>query len=80
MQSGTRVLKGHFRLRTEGVGPDATLGQMLAIMDQGLEDAVRIGADGKPEGSKRRHPGASAWKRFKLFLLKPLAPFIKRQL
>ncbi len=36
MQSGTRVLKGHFRLRTEGVGPDATLGQMLAIMEAAL--------------------------------------------
>jgi putative cardiolipin synthase len=54
--------------------------QMLKIMDQGLEDAVRIGPNGKPEGSPLRHPGASAWKRFKLFLLKPVAPFIKRQL
>ncbi len=54
--------------------------QMLRIMDQSLEEAVRIGPNGKPEGSKERHPGASCWKRFKLLLLKPLAPFIKRQL
>lgn len=54
--------------------------QMLLIMDQGLEEAVRIGTNGKPIGSSTRHPGASAWKRFKLFLLKPVAPFIKRQL
>ncbi len=36
LQSGTRVLKGSFRLRTEGVGADATLGQMLAIMEAAL--------------------------------------------
>ncbi|MDJ0887471.1 MAG: cation-translocating P-type ATPase [Desulfobacterales bacterium] len=36
LQSGTRVLEGPFRLRTEGVGADATLGQMLAIMEAAL--------------------------------------------
>ncbi|MDJ0990119.1 MAG: cation-translocating P-type ATPase [Desulfobacterales bacterium] len=36
LQSGTRVLEGSFRLRAEGVGADATLGQMLAIMEAAL--------------------------------------------
>lgn len=54
--------------------------EMLAIMDLGLAEAARIGPDGKHEGTNRRNPGASVWKRFKLFLLKPVAPFIKKQL
>jgi len=54
--------------------------EMMMVMDQGLADATRIGPNGKHEGTKRRNPGASAWKRFKLFLLKPVAPFIKKQL
>ncbi len=36
LQSGTRVLTGNFRLRAEGVGSNATLGQMLAIMETAL--------------------------------------------
>ncbi|MGD9251181.1 MAG: HAD-IC family P-type ATPase, partial [Desulfobacterales bacterium] len=36
LQSGTRVVEGPFRLRTEGVGANATLGQMLAIMEAAL--------------------------------------------
>ncbi len=36
LASGTRVLKGPFRLRTERIGTDATLGQMLAIMEAAL--------------------------------------------
>ena len=36
LQSGTRVVEGPFRLRAEGVGADATLGQMLAIMEAAL--------------------------------------------
>ena len=36
LQSGTRVLKGPFRLRAEGIGAEATLGQMLAIMETAL--------------------------------------------
>ncbi len=34
--SGTRVIEGTFLVRAENVGPAATLGQMLAIMDAAL--------------------------------------------
>jgi len=70
---GRRLIVGTFNNRN-------LAGQMLRIMDQDLEQAVRIGPNGKPEGSTSRNPVASVWKRFKLFLLKPVAPFIKRQL
>ncbi len=36
LQSGTRVVEGPFRLRAEGIGAEATLGQMLAIMEAAL--------------------------------------------
>lgn len=87
---GTRLIVGTYNLdpRSEHLNSEMAVvvdnrilaDQMLRIMDQSLEESVRIGPDGKPEGSRWRNPGASRWKRFKLFLLKPLAPFIKRQL
>lgn len=87
---GTRLIVGTYNLdpRSEHLNSEMAVvvdnrnlaEQMLRIMDQDLEQAVRIGPNGKPEGSTSRNPGASAWKRFKLFLLKPVAPFIKRQL
>ncbi len=87
---GTRLIVGTYNLdpRSEHLNSEMAVvvdsrilaRQMMRVMDQTLKEAVRIGPDGKPVGSKTRHPGASRWKRFKLFLLKPLAPFIKRQL
>jgi len=54
--------------------------QMREMMERNLEGAMRIGADGRPEGYGERHPGSTFFQRFKLFLLKPVAPFIKKQL
>jgi heavy metal translocating P-type ATPase len=36
LQSGTRILNGSFRLQAECIGADATLGQMLTIMETAL--------------------------------------------
>jgi heavy metal translocating P-type ATPase len=36
IRSGTRIVKGTFRIRAEKVGRDATLGQMIAIMEKTL--------------------------------------------
>jgi heavy metal translocating P-type ATPase len=42
VQSGTRVLKGRLRVRTERVGPDSTLGLMIAIMEAALGSKTEI--------------------------------------
>jgi putative cardiolipin synthase len=63
------------------VATDTDLSDRLrASMDAHLSKAFRIGSDGKPIGEKRRYPGASRFKIFKLGLLRLLAPFIQKQL
>ncbi len=54
--------------------------RLRASMDAHLSRAFRIGSDGKPVGESRKHPGVSCLKRFKLGLLRLLAPFIQKQL
>lgn len=54
--------------------------EMQSEMERHLERAVRIDRKGRPEGAKRRYPGVSRWKVFKLSLLRPIAWLIKRQL
>ena len=56
------------------------VGAASASMDAHLARAFRIGSDGKPVGEKKRYPGASRLKIFKLNLLRLLAPFIHRQI
>ena len=36
VRSGTRVLQGRLRIKAESVGADATIGQMVAVMEQAL--------------------------------------------
>jgi len=63
------------------VATDAGLAERLrASMDAHLDEAFRIGPDGKPVGEAKRYPGASRLKIFKLSLLRLLAPFIHRQI
>jgi hypothetical protein len=54
--------------------------RMAEMMERNLENAMRIDEKGRPEGFDQRHPGSTCFQRFKLFLLKPVAPFIKKQL
>jgi heavy metal translocating P-type ATPase len=41
-RSGTRVLRGSFRVKAEGVGEASTLGQMIKIMDRVLEQKASL--------------------------------------
>lgn len=59
-------------------GPVAA--EMLAIMDEHLEQAVRIDERGYPEGEDEPYPGIPRGKVWKLRLLRLLTPFIKKQL
>ena len=59
--------------------PDLSV-RLRASMDAHLVNAYKIGTDGRPIGEKRRYPGASCYKIFKLTLLRLLAPFIRKQL
>jgi heavy metal translocating P-type ATPase len=36
IRSGTKVIRGHFRVKAEGVGQDSILGQMIGIMEKAL--------------------------------------------
>ena len=53
---------------------------LRATMDDHLEDSVQIGRDGRPIGFDERYPKASCGKKFKLFMLRPIAPFIRGQI
>jgi putative cardiolipin synthase len=71
------------RLNTEVavVLPDrAVAGELLAIMDERLTNAVRIGRDGRPIGFARRYPNASTCRVWQLRFARLLAPLIRSQL
>ncbi len=42
IRSGTRVLRGIFRIRAEGVGEESTLGQMIKIMEKALSQKTPL--------------------------------------
>jgi cardiolipin synthase C len=71
------------RLNTElaVIVDDATwAAELRATMDAHLADSVQIGPDGRPIGFDERYPNASCGKKFKLFILRPFAPFIRGQI
>ena len=49
-------------------------------MDRKLDNAWRIGPDGKPEGHDERYPGASFGKKLKVRLIRLFLPILKPQL
>jgi putative cardiolipin synthase len=49
-------------------------------MDANLDDAWRIGPDGRPEGSRRRYPGVGPCKRLQVRFVRLLLPLIRGQL
>jgi putative cardiolipin synthase len=49
-------------------------------MDRNLENAWRIGPDGRPEGFDERYPGASRGKKCKVRMIRLILPLIKPQL
>ena len=54
--------------------------RLRAVMDSHLDQARRIDATGRPEGSTVRFPGVSRVKIARLRLRRVLAPLVKRQL
>ncbi|MFT4586310.1 MAG: putative cardiolipin synthase [Limisphaerales bacterium] len=50
------------------------------VMDRHLKESMRIDERGRPAGHKRRFPGVSCWKVFKLRSFRLIAPFIRHQL
>ncbi len=42
LRSGTQVIHGHFSVRTTAAGNDATLGQMIRIMERALEEKTPL--------------------------------------
>ena len=87
---GETVIVGSFNLdpRSEHLNTELAMvftdrdraGDLLAVLEDHLEQAVRIDRDGRPEGSRRRYPGVSTRKILKLQLLRLISPLIKKQL
>ncbi len=42
IRSGTRVMRGVYKVRADGVGEDSTLGQMISIMEKALEQKLPL--------------------------------------
>ncbi len=42
IRSGTRILRGVYRVRAEGVGENSTLGQMISIMEKALQQKAPL--------------------------------------
>ncbi len=71
------------RLNSEivlAIDSPAVAERLRRSMDTHLERAWRIDARGYPEGFDEPYPGITGWKRFKLRLLRLLAPFIEGML
>jgi putative cardiolipin synthase len=51
-----------------------------ASMQRNLQNAWRIGTDGKPVGQKRRYPGVGFCKRIKIRLIRLILPCVRGQL
>ena len=87
---GDRVVVGSYnldprseRLNTElavVVENEAVAAALRQTLDAHLTRSTRIDARGWPEGAEEPFPGVPRGKVFKLRLLRPLAPFIKKQL
>ncbi len=60
---------------------DESLASTLrATMDNNLQNAWRIGRNGKPEGYDERYPGVGCWKKIKVRMVRLILPFIRGQL
>jgi phosphatidylserine/phosphatidylglycerophosphate/cardiolipin synthase-like enzyme len=60
---------------------DESLASTLrATMDNNLQNAWRIGRNGKPEGYDERYPGVGCWKKMKVRMVRLILPFIRGQL
>ena len=58
----------------------AWAGELRATMDRHLAVSAQIGPDGRPIGFDQRYPKASCGKKFKLYILRPIAPFVRGQI
>lgn len=58
----------------------AWAGELRVTMDRHLAESAQIGPDGRPIGFDERYPKAGCGKKLKLYMLRPLAPFIRSQI